>query len=350
MRNVLLVAAVSSGLLIGAPAPDPRLAELFRKVGLTPQQEAAIDSGRPLAKVLSWGGPSEVYAFGVVYIHGSPDSFLKRARDVNRLTGTPGYLAIRELPADPTAADLSGLTLDADDIKALKSCREGDCDIQLLATSIRAFRDAVNWAQPDAAARANTLARGMIVALLREYRRGGNAALGEYRDRDQPALVSKQFEVMVGRTAALPNVLPELRTYLLSFPAADLSGAETFYYWEKVDFGMKPTIRVNHAVIYHPSGPGGEISVVAIKQLYASHYFHTALDVSVCVRATQGDRPGFYLVTLKASEQAGLTGMKGALLRKVAVDKMRSSLERGLASLKSSIEQSTPPARPRGAL
>ena len=120
---------------------------------------------------------------------------------------------------------------------------------------------------------------------------------------------------MVGRTAALPDLLPELRTYLLSFPAADLAGADTFYYWEKVDFGMKPTIRVNHAVIYHPPGRGREISVVAIKQLYASHYFHTALDVSMCVGSAQGDRPGFYLLTLKASEQADLTGMKGSIVR-----------------------------------
>jgi hypothetical protein len=343
MLKALVVVAAASGLLIGAPAPDPRLAELFRQVALTPEQEAAIEAGRPVAKLLSWGGSSEVFAFGAVYIHGSPASFLNAARDVNKLAGTPGYLAIRELPAEATAADLSGLTLEPDDIKALKSCREGDCDVQLPATSIRAFRDAVNWSQPDAAAQANTLARGMIAALLRAYRRGGNTALGEYRDKDHPALVSEQFETMVGRTAALPGLLPELRTYLLSFPAADLAGAETFYYWEKVDFGMKPTIRVNHAVIYRPPGRGREISVVAIKQLYASHYFHTALDVSMCVGSAQGDRPGFYLLTLKASEQAGLTGMKGSIVRKVAVDKIRSSLERGLATLKSSIEQTAPP-------
>jgi hypothetical protein len=63
----------------------------------------------------------------------------------------------------------------------------------------------------------------------------------------------------------------------------------------------------------------------------------------MCVGSAQGDRPGFYLLTLKASEQAGLTGMKGSIVRKVAVDKIRSSLERGLATLKSSIEQTAPP-------
>ena len=37
---------------------------LFAQLGLTPQQVAAIDEGRPVAKVLSWGGPSEAQRLG----------------------------------------------------------------------------------------------------------------------------------------------------------------------------------------------------------------------------------------------------------------------------------------------
>jgi hypothetical protein len=39
-------------------------------------------------------------------------------------------------------------------------------------------------------------------------------------------------------------------TICCAIPTADLPGADSFYYWEKVTFGLKPTIRVNHAVIY----------------------------------------------------------------------------------------------------
>ena len=42
------------------------------------------------------------------------------------------------------------------------------------------------------------------------------------------------------------------------------------------------------------------------------------------VRATQELSEVFYLITLKSSEQDGLTGMKGSMLRRVAVDKTRS--------------------------
>jgi hypothetical protein len=83
---------------------------------------------------------------------------------------------------------------------------------------------------------------------------------------------------MVGRATALPDVMPELKQYLLRYPDADLPGADSFMYWdraqaragdmcEKIEFGMKPTIRVNHAVIYNVKAEGRDISVVAIKQL-----------------------------------------------------------------------------------
>jgi hypothetical protein len=340
------MAALSLGLAISGQPVESPLPALFTQLGLTPQQRATIDDGRPVAKVLSWGAASEVYVFGAVYIDGPPATYLKLARDVSRLKGTEGYLAIGELPAAPTSADLSGLTLDPDDIKALKSCREGDCDVQLPTSSIQAFKDAVNWSQPDAAAQVNGLARGMVLDLVREYRRGGNMALGVYRDKQHPARVADQFETMVSRSATLPEILPELRNYLLNYPDADLSGADSFFYWEKVNFGLKPTIRVNHGVIYHAGDPAGGISAVAIKQLYASHYFHTALDVSVCVSdAAKPERHGFYLLTLKSSEQDGLTGPKGSILRKIVVDKTRSGLEKALAGIKDMIEH--PAAAPR---
>ena len=285
-----------------------------------------------------------MYVFGAVHITGSPDSYLKSARDIKRLAAAKGYLGIGELPATSiNPADFSGLALDPDDIRSLKDCQEGDCDVQLPSASIEAFRKSVSWDRADAADQVNRLAREMLSSLVRAYRKGGNAALGEYRDTENPTRISEQFEKMVGRAAALPDVMPELKQYLLRYPDADLPGADSFMYWEKVEFGMKPTIRVNHAVIYNAKAEGRDISVVAIKQLYASHYFHTALDLTVCV-ADPSAPGGFYLLTLKGSEQEGLTGVKGSILRQVAVGKIRGSLESALAAIKRTVEQSAPAA------
>ncbi|HEY2151362.1 MAG TPA: hypothetical protein VGH34_11155 [Vicinamibacterales bacterium] len=338
MRHyVLLLAFGLSAPMVGRTQP----VSVFTTIGLTAEETAAIDAGRPVAKMLPWGGPSEVYVFGAVHVNGSPETYLKAAREVSRLSGTPGYLGIAELRDDATLADLKALTFEPDDVKALKNCREGACDLQLPTMSMQAFRDGVDFSLPDAVEQANALARPMVVQLLRSYKQGGNGALGEYRDKQNPARIADQFETMVGRASVLPDVLPELRRYLLEYPNAPLASADSFFFWEKVTFGLKPTIRVNHAVIYRGRAEGHDVSVVAIKQLYATHYFHTALDVSVCVDDSPGGRAaGFYLVTLKGSQQDGLTGAKGSMLRKIVVDKTRRSLERALASIKRTVEGS----------
>lgn len=334
-RYAFLLAFSVSAHLVARTPPLP----IFTGLRLTAEEIAAVDAGRPVAKVLPWGEPSEVYVFGAVHVDGSPETYLKAARDVRRLSSTPGYLAIGELRDDTTVADLIALTFEADDVKALNHCREGACDVQLPTTSIQAFRNGVDFSRPDAAEQASALARPMVLQLLRSYQEGGDRTLGEYRDKQSPARIADQFETMVSRASLLPDVIPELRRYLLDYPHATLANADSFFYWEKVAFGLKPTIRVNHAVIYHGRADGHDFGAVAVKQLYATHYFHTALDVSVCVDDVAGATArGFYLLTLKGSQQEGLTGVKGSLLRKVVVDKTRQSLERALTSIKRTVE------------
>ena len=50
---------------------------ILSDLGLTAQQIAAVDGGRPVAKVLSWGDPSEMYVFGAVHVKGSPEAYLR---------------------------------------------------------------------------------------------------------------------------------------------------------------------------------------------------------------------------------------------------------------------------------
>ena len=105
-------------------------------------------------------------------------------------------------------------------------------------------------------------------------------------------------------------------------------------------FGLKPTLRVVQMLILRGVPKDRLAYAVAEKQLYASHYFETALDLSFCVRASDdADRPGFYLIMLMGSEQAGLTGPKGSIVRKVAVGRSVSNLQSALASIKNTLEE-----------
>jgi hypothetical protein len=307
-------------------------------VGLKENQIADIRLGKAVAKVLESRTPDEVFVFGSVYVQSTPETYLKLASDIEALRKLPNYLAIRKFSDPPQLSDLEGFTLEADDIKQLKNCEPGRCDVQLPTEAMDAFKQGVNWSAPDAADQANRLAQKLALEALQRYMQGGNAALGTYRDKHHPAAVGATFRSLLSRSKALPAYFPELEHYLLDYPEAKSENIQTEFYWEKVNFGLKPTLRIVQAVVYRGPRSSNPAYVIAVKQLYASHYFETALDVTVCVRDQENPERGFYLITLKGSQQAGLTGLKGGIVRKVAVDRTRSSLERALGAIKQKLE------------
>ena len=310
-------------------------------VGLKDDQIAAIRNGKAVAKVVESRTPDEVFVFGSVYVQSTPEKYLKLASDIDALRKLPSYLAIRKFSDPPQFSDLDGFTLEADDIKQLKNCEPGKCDVQLPTDAMDAFKQSVNWSAPDAANQANQLAQKMALEAIQRYQQGGNGALGTYMDKHHPAAVGETFASLLSRSKALPAYLPELDRYLLEYPEAKSENIQSEFYWEKVNFGLKPTLRIVQAIVYRGPSSKGPAYAVAVKQLYASHYFESALDLTVCVRDQENPDRGFYLITLKGSQQAGLTGLKGGIVRKVAVDKTRSSLERALGAIKKRLESRT---------
>jgi hypothetical protein len=315
----------------------------FREyVGLNAEQIQSISNGKALAKVLDTGSADQILVFGAVHIDATPEKYLKFASDTDALRKLPSYLAIRKFSDPPLLSDLDGFTLEEEDVKQLKDCKPGHCEIQLPAESMEEFQKSVNWTAANVDVQVNRLARRMALDALLQYEEGGNAALGTYRDKNHPAAVAETFESLLSRSKALPVYLPDLNNYLLEYPSAKSTNIQSEFYWEKVNFGLKPTLRMVQAIVYRGTVPTKPAYAIAIKQLYSSHYFEAALDLTVCLNdSSNPNRPGFFLITLKSSQQAGLTGLKGEIVRKVAVDKTRSSLERALASIKQKLETPT---------
>ena len=346
ITSLILLALTVVPLGTGAFPPtdnSPEPARFFHDfVGLNDDQIREIREGKAVAKIFDSPTADEVFVFGSVYINSTPERYLKFASDTDALRKLPSYLALRQFSDPPQIDDLAGFTLDEEDFKQLKNCKAGHCEVQLPTEAMEEFQRSVNWSAPDATDQANHLAQQMALQALVNYKQGGNEALGTYRDKNHPAVVADTFASLLNRSKALPVYLPDLRRYLLDYPKATSANIESQFYWEKVNFGLKPTLRMVQVAIYRGKSPTEPAYAVAVKQLYASHYFETALDLTVCAKDTEHpDSTGFYLITLKGSEQAGLTGFKGSIVRKVAVDKTRSSLEKALLSVKQKLESQT---------
>lgn len=307
-------------------------------IHLKDEQIASIEHGKPVVQVLPGQVPSEIAVFGAIYINTSPEDYLNAMQNVNNLRNSHNYLAIRQISAPPRLSDFEGFVFEDEDIKDLRNCKPGRCQVQLPVESIEEFQNAVDWSAADASAQVNSLAQRRAFEELIKYQKEGNNALGAYYDKEQPVYIIKQFETLVDQLFSGSQYLPDLKQYLVEYPRVRLPNAEDVFYWERVKFGLKPTLRLNHAIIYRDLEPSQQVNAIAVKQLYASHYFQTALDVSVCARDTRQQQNGSYLITIKASRQAGLTGPKGSLIRKAAVSRTCSSLESSLTHIKHILE------------
>jgi hypothetical protein len=334
---VVLLAAAA---LPGFSQSNPALQTFFRQnVGLSEDQIAAIRSGQAVTTALPPRTPAEVLLFGAVYIHASPETYFQFARNFDRLREVPGFLALGVFTDPPQLSDLTGFSFDSDDIQALQNCQPGDCRIQMPATSIEELHRSVNWSAPDVDEQVNRLLKKTALERVLAYQREGNQALGVYNDKRDPTAVPEQFGYLLSYGKALSEHEPDLYHYLLVYPHAKPANYEDTFYWAKVKFGLKPTLRIVHMVTMRGKPAEPIACAIAQKQLYSSHYFQTALDLSICVR--EGDdpkQPGFYLIKALGSEQAGLTGAKGSIVRKAAVGRGVSNLQKALMSIKNTLE------------
>jgi hypothetical protein len=342
----IIVRSVVAAILIGGTAarsgsqskPDPQ-AFFAKNIGLNQEQIANIQKGQPVALALKSRIPDEIFVFGAIRINSNPESYIRFTNDIDRLRKIPEYLAIGSFSNPPRLSDLKGFTFDKDDISALEECKPGDCMVQVAAGGIETLQKSIQWSAPDAAQQVNQLLQKAALQRLVAYKQGGDKILGEYNDKKHPTVVAEHFKYMVSYVKALPNYLPGFYSYLINYPRNKPANVTDSFYWAKVNFGLKPTLRMLHVMTLTGKNRDEPAYIIAEKQLYSSHYFETALDLTFCIRdSSDPGKPGFYLVKVMGSEQAGLTGMKGSIVRKVAVGRSVSSLEKSLAVIKTTLE------------
>jgi hypothetical protein len=151
---------------------------------------------------------------------------------------------------------------------------------------------------------------------------GGLKSLGSYVDRSKPMNLYQATKDMVDKSYYLPqDKAQDIYRHVLEYPKGKLAGAEDIFYWEKIDFGQEPTVRVNHLMLF-PKGAGTPKLVVANKQLYSSRYIRVALQLFYCVPDAQNpSKPGFFLISMNDSRMPDFGSLKLSIVRKVATGK-----------------------------
>ena len=278
-------------LATAAVAQSPTAVNQYlHKMGLDDTQIASAAAGKPVVKLIPAKSDRDVVAFGVIGVRVSAADYVKHALDPGRLigSGSPRFHIISD-PA--TAADVRDVVFDSSEYRDLKTCKPGDCNFKLPASAMKSFAEGVDWSAPDAKAQADAKLQAGMLTLISGYRSRGNGAMLTYDDNGGTR-ASDSFSALLAQSSDLYEYGPALEKYLSTYPSNRPTGARDILYWSNDrPPRLRPTLTLNHVVVY-PSSSG--TTLIARKQIYASHYFDGAFELLAAASAIRSWDPPIY--------------------------------------------------------
>ena len=335
MRRTCAVAALAV-LFLQPGAAQVRQIDAERllssRFGFTTAEVDQARSGQAVAKLLNTGDATEIGAYGAVRVDAKAERLVYWLKDTANFRQAAELGVARRLSNPPTLADFDALSLETSDLDALRSCRPGKCDLRLGDKAIERFQTGVDWSASDAAARANLLARQLLLDHALAYLKGGDRALGAAHNEKAPRAAADEFHQVLWKSKGLYDIAPRFATYLEDFPTARLAGSETFLYWARSDLASNPSVSLHQMVVYH--APSGDV-FIADKLLYASRYVDAALLVISLASSPNGS--GFYALVGARASSTMLKGIAARVLRGTVERTTRDTVEMYLNWIRASL-------------
>jgi hypothetical protein len=317
-----LVAAVSTAPA-ATGAPQSGDAYLRSTIGFSAGDVSRVRAGEPVATSPEGREGREIVTFGAVRVDRAPDEVLAYLGRVDALRQGAAVQQLGILSSPPEPGDLAGFTLHPRSVASLKDCRIGECAVQLPGWALARFAKTTDSVHDTA--------RSVALEIANAYIKGGHSALSAYEDRRPAVRPSDEYTRLLGSDQYLPAPLTALRHSLNGYPYRQARGVRDQFFWTVVDFGMKPTFRLNHMAIASGAAlddPAGNLTgVVATIQLLATHYFSSTIEWHFVLRDPQ-DPSRAYLYYLARSWAPGMTGIRGRVARYT----VRSRAEEGIAA------------------
>jgi hypothetical protein len=233
----------------------------------------------------------------------------------------------------PNFQDMIRFQFPRSDLKVMPGCRIGDCKIKLSGIVIQTL-EKFNWSNKDSTNKINVLFRQDFSAYAERYLAKGRNGLVTYADKKEPQSLAHGFERILGQSSYINTYAPELCRYLINFPQDTLENAVSYIYWSLDEFGLRPVTEITHATIYNPST--FRATLIAEKQIYASHYFWARLKFSVVIEDNDDSgNPGVFLI---CSDHSLFDENLGRIHRRILSRSVRNNFQFRLRSMRSRLE------------
>jgi len=299
----------------------------------------SLQSGQTITRVLPHHKKGELAVAAATRISVPLDFFVNAFRHLPTLERGPQTLIVREFSNPPREADFERLVLDSKDVQDLSQCVPGDCGLKLSAQMMGRVKAETGRASANQAALINGVFRQLLFGYVNTYLSQGNSALITYADKLPPVRSSDAFLSLLEEFALLQRDAPPLYNCLESYSGKPCPDVDSFLYWSYAKFGLKPVLSVNDMLTYQTTRNGKPWDFMAVKQIYADHYFLAALGVVIlALDSDVPSQPRLWVVYVNRSQTDGLAGLFGALKRGVVERRSRATAQKDLLELKSSLE------------
>jgi hypothetical protein len=334
--HIRLLAMLLSVALVTAsdtPGVDSSRTFLMSAFELSAADIGSLDRGEVISRTLEVKNRREVATLGIVRINTSPSRYAERLADITTFKRTADVLQIGMFSSVPQAGDVAALTLDEAELKRLRACRVGDCDVRLPADAIERVQRDVHWDAPDASRLATALIRQQLVDYVARYRQRGSAAAMEYADRGPRLNVAGEFAALLEADTVTSRFAPRLRRHLLDYPATPGSGMTDFVYWSKELVRGRPVISITHVATAAAVDDSPVAYAVGSKQIYAMHYYDASLGLTLLVPDRRPGASATFVVYLNRSRIDLFDGLFGGVARRLVAGRARGLVAEQLLRL-----------------
>jgi hypothetical protein len=175
--------------------------------------------------------------------------------------------------------------------------------------------------------------RSFIAREAAQYAAGGLRALADYGDQESGLPRWSAFRGLLRPSTFASEYQPQMFDFLERFPDSHPEGIESFLYWSRERFGLKPIIAITHSALLRRE----DFVVFASKQVYTSHYFDASLGMALFIPAP--GTPYGYVTYMNRSRVEGLHGPLAGMVRAIASRRGRDGLERTLRDVRRKLEE-----------
>jgi hypothetical protein len=335
MHIRLLTMLLSMALVAAADTTtvDSSRTFLMSAFDLSVTEIGRLDRGEVVSRTLEVKNRREVATLGIVRIDTSPSSYAERLADITTFKRTGDVVQVGLFSRVPQAGDVAALSLDEAELKRLRACRVGNCDVRLPADAIERLRRDVHWDAPDASRQASALIRQQLVDYVARYRARGSAAAMEYADRGPRLNVASEFAALLEADTVTARFAPRLRRHLLEYPAASGTGMTDFLYWSKELIRGRPVISITHVATVAAGDDSPVAYAVGSKQIYAMHYYDASLGLTLLVPDRSSGASATFVVYLNRSRIDLFDGLFGGVARRMVAGRARGLVAEQLQRL-----------------